>query len=127
VPCESKVESIIINSKGWLEANSPFIMAHKNHNHMVGTLTKMSLEEKPPHGGDGIIEQEEKPREQIINPWEVTAADEYGIDYDKLIVTFGTRRIDESTLERFERLTGRKPHRYLRRGHFFSQRYSFLR
>jgi len=89
---------------------------------MVGTLTRMSLGERPAPEVDGTKEHAEKPREQIINPWEVTAADEYGIDYDKLIDTFGTRRIDQSTLDRFERLTGRKPHRYLRRGHFFSQR-----
>ena len=61
--------------------------------------------------------------EQIVNPWEVVGADEFGIDYDKLIEQFGTRKIDQATLDRFERLTGRKPHRYLRRGHFFSQRY----
>jgi len=90
---------------------------------MVGTLTKMSLDDSPAHGeADGTREHTEEHREQIVNPFEVTAADEYGVDYDKLIITFGTRRIDESTLERFERLTGRKPHRYLRRGHFFSQR-----
>lgn len=61
--------------------------------------------------------------EQIVNPFEIVAADEYGIDYDKLINKFGTRKIDQEILDRFERLTGHKPHRYLRRGHFFSQRY----
>lgn len=45
-----------------------------------------------------------------------------GIDYDKLVTQFGTRRIDDALLERFERLTGHKPHVLLRRGMFFSHR-----
>jgi tryptophanyl-tRNA synthetase len=60
--------------------------------------------------------------EQIVNPFTIEAADEFGIDYEKLIETFGTRKIDQAILDRFEKLTGQKPHRYLRRGHFFSQR-----
>lgn len=46
------------------------------------------------------------------------------IDYDKLVDQFGTRRIDEKLLERFEKLTGRKPHVLLRRGMFFSHRFA---
>ena len=45
------------------------------------------------------------------------------IDYDKLIDQFGTRRIDAGLLERFEKLTGRKPNVLLRRGMFFSHRF----
>lgn len=45
------------------------------------------------------------------------------IDYNHLIDQFGTRRIDDELLERFERLTGRKPHLLLRRGTFFSHRF----
>jgi len=98
-------------------------MASTHTHHPIPALSKMTLDDVPAHHvADGTTDHPDKPREQIINPFEVVAADEYGVDYDKLIVTFGTRRIDESTLERFERLTGRKPHRYLRRGHFFSQR-----
>ncbi|TEB35933.1 tryptophanyl-tRNA synthetase [Coprinellus micaceus] len=70
-----------------------------------------------------------KPRahDQVITPWEVqgsVAADgkQEGIDYDKLISQFGTRRIDNALLERFERLTGQRPHVFLRRGMFFSHR-----
>jgi len=44
------------------------------------------------------------------------------IDYNKLIEEFGTKRIDAELLERFERLTGKKPHRFLRRGIVFSHR-----
>jgi tryptophanyl-tRNA synthetase len=62
------------------------------------------------HGGEG----------QVITPWEVEA--EGGIDYDKLIRDFGCSRIDEDLVARVERLTGRRAHRFLRRGLFFSHR-----
>ncbi len=57
---------------------------------------------------------------QIITPWEVEAAD--GIDYDKLVRDFGCNRIDATLIERIERLTGRKAHRFLRRGLFFTHK-----
>lgn len=65
--------------------------------------------------------------EQVVTPWDVqgsvsTDGKQLAIDYDKLIDQFGTRRIDAAMLERFERLTGQKPHILLRRGMFFSHR-----
>ncbi|GAA6012197.1 hypothetical protein JCM10207_002756 [Rhodosporidiobolus poonsookiae] len=64
--------------------------------------------------------------EQVVTPWDVQGAVVEGvqmaIDYDHLINQFGTKRIDDALLERFERLTGRKPHLLLRRGTFFSHR-----
>ncbi|KAG1868772.1 hypothetical protein C8R48DRAFT_701307 [Suillus tomentosus] len=65
--------------------------------------------------------------EQLVTPWDVqgsVSADgkQLAIDYDKLIVQFGTRRVDAELLERFEKLTGHKPHPLLRRGMFFSHR-----
>ncbi|KAA1477067.1 tryptophanyl-tRNA synthetase [Dentipellis sp. KUC8613] len=65
--------------------------------------------------------------EQVVTPWDVqgsVASDgrQLAIDYDKLVVQFGTRRIDDPLLERFERLTGHKPHILLRRCMFFSHR-----
>jgi tryptophanyl-tRNA synthetase len=69
--------------------------------------------------------------QQDVNPWSVQGAVVDGvqlaIDYDKLIEQFGTRRIDEAMLARFERATGHKPHRFLRRGLFFSHRYGVSR
>ena len=64
---------------------------------------------------------------QVVTPWDVqgsVSADgkQAAIDYDKLIDQFGTRRVDDALLARFERLTGRKPHIFLRRGMFFSHR-----
>lgn len=35
---------------------------------------------------------------------------------------FGTKKIDQALLDRFERVTGKKPHRFLRRGIVFSHR-----
>ncbi|RPA94331.1 tryptophanyl-tRNA synthetase [Choiromyces venosus 120613-1] len=64
--------------------------------------------------------------EQNINPFTVEGAMVDGkvvaIDYDKLIRDFGTRRISPELLARFEKLTGRRPHQFLRRGMFFSHR-----
>ncbi|GAA5899734.1 hypothetical protein JCM8208_004549 [Rhodotorula glutinis] len=64
--------------------------------------------------------------EQVVTPWDVQGATVDGvqmaIDYNHLINQFGTKHIDNELLERFERLTGRKPHLLLRRGTFFSHR-----
>lgn len=57
---------------------------------------------------------------QFIDPW--TVESEGAIDYDYLISQFGCQKIDQSLLDRMERLTGKKVHRFLRRGIFFSHR-----
>jgi len=67
-------------------------------------------------------EDETKVDEDEVNPWDVQAASNKGIDYDKLVVKFGSSKIDEALLERFEKVTGHKPHHLLRRGIFFSHR-----
>ena len=64
---------------------------------------------------------------QVVTPWDVQGGvsedgKQQAIDYEKLIVQFGTRRIEPELLERFERVTGHKPHVFLRRGMFFSHR-----
>jgi tryptophanyl-tRNA synthetase len=66
-------------------------------------------------------------REQNVNPWNVTGeVGEDGIvkpiNYNKLVEQFGTKLIDKALLERFERVTGHKPHRFLRRQIVFSHR-----
>ncbi|OCH85226.1 tryptophanyl-tRNA synthetase [Obba rivulosa] len=65
--------------------------------------------------------------DQVVTPWDVQGSvssdgKQLAIDYDKLVDQFGTRRIDQAVLERFERLTGHRPHVFLRRGLFFSHR-----
>jgi len=64
---------------------------------------------------------------QNVDPWNVSG--EIGedgkvkaIDYKKLVEEFGTKLIDQELLDRFERVTGHKPHRFLRRQIVFSHR-----
>jgi tryptophanyl-tRNA synthetase len=64
---------------------------------------------------------------QTVDPWNVQGeVDDDGkvkaIDYKKLVDEFGTKLIDEALLERFERVTGSKPHRFMRRQIVFSHR-----
>ncbi len=72
----------------------------------------------------------EENQAQKINPWEVQGEIVDGklqaINYNSLIEQFGTKPISDELLLRFERLTGRKPHTFLRRGLFFSHRSDFL-
>lgn len=64
---------------------------------------------------------------QTVDPYNVSG--EIGtdgvakaIDYLKLVDEFGTRKILEDDLARFEKVTGHKPHRFMRRGIVFSHR-----
>lgn len=57
---------------------------------------------------------------QVVDPW--TVESEGAIDYDKLIKQFGSTPILPELIERFEKVTGKKAHRFLRRGIFFSHR-----
>eukprot|EP00920_Eleutheroschizon_duboscqi_P037823 GHVT01090569.1.p1 GENE.GHVT01090569.1~~GHVT01090569.1.p1 ORF type:complete len:448 (+),score=104.78 GHVT01090569.1:742-2085(+) len=66
--------------------------------------------------GDG----EEQADQQKVTPWEVKADD--AIDYDKLVRQFGCSKITNEQIERMERLSGARAHRFLRRGLFFSHR-----
>ena len=73
------------------------------------------------------MSQESTSKEQIITPFDVSGGvDEHGkakaIDYDKLIDAFGSQRIDRALLERFEKVTGHRPYRLMRRGMVFSHR-----
>jgi len=58
---------------------------------------------------------------QKVTAWEVEGGED-GIDYDKLIKEFGSQRISPQLLERIEKVTGKPPHHWLRRGLFFSHR-----
>jgi len=79
---------------------------------------KLEVEQKPQSNGSAAGEG----GEDEVNPWDVQASSNKGIDYDKLIVRFGSTPIDQELLARFERVTGKKPHHFLRRGVFFSHR-----
>lgn len=58
----------------------------------------------------------------VVTPWAVKASSEAGVDYDKLIVKFGSEQITEDLLARLEKISGVKPHHFIRRGIFFSHR-----
>ncbi|KHN83006.1 Tryptophan--tRNA ligase, cytoplasmic [Toxocara canis] len=60
--------------------------------------------------------------EDLVTPWDVTASSAKGIDYDKLIEKFGCRKLDQSLIDRFEKVTGKRAHPMLRRGLFFAHR-----
>ncbi|KAK2786290.1 hypothetical protein FQN52_007881 [Onygenales sp. PD_12] len=65
--------------------------------------------------------------EQQIDPWNVEAGHDaqgnaLALDYLAISRKWATKLIDDELLQRFERLTGQKPHRWLRRGLFFSHR-----
>lgn len=59
-------------------------------------------------------------KEQVVDPWTVESDD--AIDYERLIVQFGSQHLTEDLISRIERLTNRRAHRFLRRGLYFSHR-----
>jgi tryptophanyl-tRNA synthetase len=81
-------------------------------------LNDLSLGEKTP---------ETKAHGQIVTPFDVSGGvDESGkllpVDYEKLTREFGATPINAALLERFEKVTGHRPHRFMRRGIVFSHR-----
>lgn len=73
--------------------------------------------ESPSEVVDNVAEPE-----QVLNPWEVSGKDGGKIDYDKLIDKFGCQRLENSLIDRVQKLTNRSPHVFLRRGVFFAHR-----
>ncbi|XP_046564947.1 tryptophan--tRNA ligase, cytoplasmic-like isoform X2 [Haliotis rubra] len=67
--------------------------------------------------GDGQTQEED-----FVDPWNVASSSAKGIDYDKLIVRFGSSKIDQALLDKMERVTGKPVHHFIRRGIFFSHR-----
>lgn len=60
--------------------------------------------------------------DDFVDPWNVNSKSDAGIDYDKLIKRFGSSKIDEELIQRFEKISGRKMHHLIKRGIFFSHR-----
>lgn len=58
----------------------------------------------------------------VVDPWNVTSSTDTGVDYDKLIKRFGSSKIDEEVINRFEKIIGKPVHHLIRRGIFFSHR-----
>jgi tryptophanyl-tRNA synthetase len=82
------------------------------------SVSGLSLAQQPPFSGAV---------EQRVTPFDVSGGvDESGkllpVDYNKLIQQFGASPISPTLLERFEKVTGKRAHRFLRRGIVFSHR-----
>nr|ODN89391.1 tryptophan-tRNA ligase [Cryptococcus depauperatus CBS 7841]ODN93797.1 tryptophan-tRNA ligase [Cryptococcus depauperatus CBS 7855] len=98
----------------------PVRMAHSRH----ASRAEVATPKEP------TIQEDSEPRavkEQKITPFDVEAAVDadgkvLAIDYEKVTKRFGASLITQQMLERFEKLTGRKPHPLLRRGTFYSHR-----
>jgi tryptophanyl-tRNA synthetase len=60
--------------------------------------------------------------EDIVDPWTVHAKSPSGLDLNKLIRRFGATPVGQELIDCIERVTQRKAHYLLRRGHFFSHR-----
>lgn len=86
---------------------------------MAEQIEKLSLNEKGDK--DQICKQDQDDEDQV-DPWNVVANSATGIDYDKLIIRFGSSKIDEELLKRFESVIKQPVHHWLRRGIFFSHR-----
>jgi tryptophanyl-tRNA synthetase len=65
-----------------------------------------------------VVVEEIKKDTVTVDPWTV----EGDVDYDKLLIQFGSQKLEASLVERLERVTGKKCHRLIRRGIFFSHR-----
>ena len=57
-----------------------------------------------------------------MTPFEIQAASDKGIDYEKLIQKYGCSAMTPEIIKRIEELSGKPVHRFIRRGIFFCQR-----
>ena len=57
-------------------------------------------------------------KNEKVTPWEVKG----NIKYEKLVEEFGTQIITEELIERFEKVTKKPIHPWVKRGLFFSHR-----
>lgn len=65
---------------------------------------------------------EEKLFVENLTPWNIHIANESGIDYNQIIDKFGTKKIDDEIIKKFEEVTGKEVHYFIRRGIVFSHR-----
>ena len=65
---------------------------------------------------------EEEKKEQKVTPWIATTGSEATFDYQRLIKQFGTTAVDNTLIEKYERITGKRAHHLIRRNVFFSHR-----
>lgn len=107
-----------------------FILFAKTNNCRQLLLHTMADESVQPPALDNLNIAEDgskKSSGQIVTPFDVSGGvDESGkllpVDYDKLVREFGATPLTPDLLERFEKVTGHRPHRFMRRGVVFSHR-----
>ncbi len=58
----------------------------------------------------------------VVTPWEVKTKDKSSINYDHVIKQFGCKKFEYSFIEELEKLSGKKAHRFLKRGLAFAHR-----
>ncbi|CAM9491773.1 unnamed protein product, partial [Hapterophycus canaliculatus] len=87
---------------------------------LLNTASVRVSAEDGAEGGVGASGEAAAEGGQKVTPWEVEADGE--VDYEKLVKSFGSSLITEDIVARVERVTGRRAHRFLRRGLFFSHR-----
>ena len=77
------------------------------------------MEEKKENISETKTEEELKnEKNEKVTPWEVKG----NIKYEKLVEEFGTQIITEELIERFEKVTKKPIHPWVKRGLFFSHR-----
>lgn len=84
-------------------------------------MTENSSELKPTLDVEKIQLKEEVD-EDHVDPWSVSSTSETGVNYDKLIIRFGSSKIDETLISRMEAIIKQPVHHFLKRGIFFSHR-----
>ena len=84
---------------------------------MVDANPNTTTDEQPATAD--TVQQEE---EDIVTAFDIKAASDTGINYNKLIQNYGCFDITQAQLDKIELLTGKKAHRFLRRQIFFCQR-----
>ncbi|EGS18161.1 tryptophanyl-tRNA synthetase-like protein [Thermochaetoides thermophila DSM 1495] len=82
----------------------------------------MATEATPAPVDETLQPEAPKPQKQTVQGEVGEDGQVKAIDYNKLIDEFGTKKIDAELLARFERVTGKRPHHFLRRGIVFSHR-----
>lgn len=65
---------------------------------------KLSLDE---NGAGAAAAPAVEDDDDIVDPWNVESKSDKGIDYDKLIKKFGSSKIDQTLLDRMEKITGK--------------------
>ena len=117
-------EHQLVSFCGWRRGNAPscrvVVDVHRafcKHSFRISSMEQVSQQLEQTHVNETV---------QKVTPWDVEGAvvdgKQVAIDYNKLVTEFGTRHVDSALLERFEKVTGRRPHPLLRRGSFFSHR-----